>query len=257
VFVWSVTPISLGVLNTTSGSSVVFTPTSVGSGSVSVAAYYSGSSAGAASAVVVTAAPPGPQLSYVRISPASASIIWGAEANFSAAAFASDGTNLTSQTSFSWSLDAPGHGSIRYTSGATESYLAPSSTVVDVVTVLATLSGVTGNASASVTVQPPAPDGNGTPGVAETNPWLEAHFGLPAWAWVIVGVVAVLLVGALLLGQRRARVVSTEREAPATEAAAEADDPWRNVIVVRGEEVLPPEPAPTDPAPGDRTDPPE
>jgi len=210
VFVWSVSPLSLGVLNRTSGDSVTFTGTSVGSGTLGVAAYYAGSSAAASAQVVVNASAAGPTLSYVRIAPNATSVTWGGSAQLTATAVASDGSDVTNQTSFSWSLATPRHGSIRFTSGPSEIYLAPYENASDVLTVTGSLAGAASNASAVLTVSPPVPNGTGPTGTSPSNPWSVTRLGLPTWAWLLLGAAAVSI-GAWSVWRLRGRPPSIVR----------------------------------------------
>jgi DNA-binding beta-propeller fold protein YncE len=196
VYTWSLAPISLGSLNSTSGTVVNFTAGSVGPGTLSLSVFYAGSYAYATAAINVIASVPD-VVSRLVLSPSAPTVVEDTSVTLTALAYDPSGGNISSAATYHWQLIGTAVGSLALAPGFQQSYTAGNATGNDSLSVRATLNGATVWANTTIRVIAPAP--HGTPGGGGST----SLFGpLPIWAWaVLVGVLVV--VGAILLLRRR------------------------------------------------------
>jgi DNA-binding beta-propeller fold protein YncE len=191
---WTVTPISLGSLNTTEGGSVDFTASAVGSGSVSVSAYDAGSYAYATTTVTVLAAPLDVVARLVLL-PVGPPLPSGGNLTLTAIAYDPSGANVSALAVYHWQLQAPAVGTLEVSTEYRALYLAGNRSGNDSLSVTAVLNGGSASANTSLQVLPPSPNGTSLPPAGQ-NP-LDR---VPAWAWVAIVAAAVV---ALVLFARR------------------------------------------------------
>lgn len=213
-FVWSVSPATLGTLNTTSGTAVGFTGRAAGHGELFVTAFGPGAPVSTTANLTVTLAPSTTVARVVLALGSLGPITWGSSTPVVAYAYSLDGTNLTNVAAFDWSLVAPAAGSLQ-PNGTSVNYLAPARNATDVLSVSASFKGTSANASLTLTVIPvPAPIG---PEPSHNAPsfWTQRVGPLPGWAWAALGGAAVIAAIA---------VVALRRRGPPAGAPEVADD---------------------------------
>ncbi|MCI4354047.1 MAG: YncE family protein [Thermoplasmata archaeon] len=235
IFSWTLAPPSIGALNTTSGTGVLFTAAGAGAGTLSLSVYYAGSYAFSTSSITVRTAAP-QVVVRLALTPLAPTVSAGGNVTFAAVAYDAAGRNVSAIASYHWQLHAPSEGTLAIAPGYRQSYEAGNASGVDVLTVTASLGGASVSQNTSITVVGsigPCCSGGTTGG---SSPF-DALLHVPWWAWGI-GAAILLGVGIALYRWRR----------PPTAEAELVDAPsFRNAYLALDEPVEEPPSAPPEP----------
>ncbi len=145
---------SLGILNTTSGTTVKFTAIASGTENLSVTAMLSGQLAKNSSIVTITTTPV-PTLAYVSLTPVATTVNVSGTQTFTAAVVCSGGT-CPSGSTYVWSLNNS-LGKLNVSSGPQVLFTANSTAGLVTLTVTAHLNGKTATNSSTITIKKSSP----------------------------------------------------------------------------------------------------
>jgi DNA-binding beta-propeller fold protein YncE len=197
VYDWSLSPITLGTLNSTSGTVVNFTASAVGSGKLTVSVYYGGSYEFATSSITILAAVP-EVVARLVLSPSAPSVAEAGSLLFSAIAYDAAGSNISGLATYDWQLEAPALGTLVNAPGYRESYSAGNSSGNVSLSVRASLNGSSVWANTTIDVLPPATNGSNGHGSSGS-----LFSRVPLWAWAGLVVLVVVAAAVLVLARRR------------------------------------------------------
>ena len=210
-YTWSLSSATLGYLSGTSGPMTTFTAATVGSGLLSVSASYGGASVTAQS-VLAVGTPPGPVLAGVELVPRQTVLNESTIATFFAVAVATDGSNVSSNASFEWSVTPTSLGTTTVRNGFEALFRPLVANGTGTLTVTAAIGTVAKSNSSSITVAThPAPI-VGPPPTNATSFWDTPVAGVSLWIWLAVGAGVALLGALTLVLSRRARPPPEEPE---------------------------------------------